>query len=165
MNTFKISGQIHRFNAVALGCCLLIAAGLSGCDKNDGTQTAGQKLDAAVASTERVAADAKAKAETSMAKAGDAMKDATQKAQASGGPSADKIGTAVEDAAITASIASELVKDADLSAVKIDVDTNAGVVTLNGPAPTVAASNKATTIAKRIKGVVSVNNKLVVKSS
>ena len=155
----------RQLNTIAISCCLLVAAGLSACGKNDSNQTAGQKLDAAVASTERAAAEAKAKAELSMAKAGDAMKDATKKAEAASGGSASKIANSVDDMAITASVSSELAKDADLSAIKIDVDTKAGVVTLSGPAPSSAASSRATVIAKQIKGVTAVNNKLVVRAS
>ncbi len=154
-----------KFNLVAIGGCLVAAAALSACNKADDGKTAGQKLDAAVASTEQAAAEAKAKAESSMAKAGDAMKDATQKAEAAGAKSAEKMAGSVDDMAITASVASELAKDADLSAIKIDVDTKAGAVTLYGPAPSTAAKEKASTIAKQIKGVVSVDNKLVVKAS
>ncbi len=163
--TSPISPNTHRLSAFAIAGCLIAAAALSGCGKTDDGKTAGQKLDAAVASTEQAAAEAKAKAEQSMAKAGDAMKDATQKAEAAGAKSSEKMAGAVDDLAITASVASELAKDADLSAIKIDVDTKAGVVTLYGPAPTAAARDKATAIAKQIKGVASVDNKLVVKAS
>ena len=135
------------------------------CSSDLDGQTAGQKLDSAVASTEQAAAEAKAKAEASMAKAGDAMKDATQKAEASGAKTASSMAGKADDAAITASVAAELAKDADLSAIKIDVDTKDGNVTLYGPAPTAAARDKATTLAKSIKGVASVSNKLTVKAS
>ena len=144
---------------------LVALASLSGCGKQDDGKTAGQKLDSAVASTEKAAAEAKAKAETSMAKAGDAMKDATKKAEASGSSTVSTMAGKADDAAITASISSEFAKDADLSAIRIDVDTVNGNVTLNGPAPTAAARDKATTLAKSIKGVASVSNKLTVKPS
>lgn len=144
---------------------LVALASLSACGKQDDGKTAGQKLDSAVASTEKAAAEAKAKAETSMAKAGDAMKDATKKAEASGSSTVSTMAGKADDAAITASISSEFAKDADLSAIRIDVDTVNGNVTLNGPAPTAAARDKATTLAKSIKGVASVSNKLTVKPS
>ena len=164
MTKTKFSSTANRFHLATIGSCLVMAAALSACGKNDDGRSAGQKLDAAVANTEQAAAEAKAKAESSMAKAGDAMKDATQKAEAAGSKSTDKMAGTVDDLAITASVSSELAKEADLSAIKIDVDTKAGVVTLYGPAPSAAARDKATTIAKQIKGVSSVNNKLVVKA-
>lgn len=154
-----------RTKTLVLACSLVAIAALSACGKKDDSQTVGQKLDSAVASTSQAAAEAKAKAETSMAKAGDAMKDATQKAEASGSKTAESMTASVEDASITASVAAGFAKDADLSAIKIDVDTKAGKVTLYGPAPTAAARDRATTIAKSVKGVSSVDNKLVVKGS
>ena len=154
-----------NFKPMALVLSVVALAALSACGKGGDGQTAGQKLDSAVASTEQAAAEAKAKAEASMAKAGDAMKDATQKAEASGAKTASSMAGKADDAAITASVAAELAKDADLSAIKIDVDTKDGNVTLYGPAPTAAARDKATTLAKSIKGVASVSNKLTVKAS
>jgi osmotically-inducible protein OsmY len=70
----------------------------------------------------------------------------------------------VDDATITTKVNAALAADKDLSAVKIDVDTKDGVVTLTGPAPTAEAASKATKLAKDVKGVTSVNNKLTVKA-
>ena len=147
-----------------LGSIVLVAA-LTACGKSDDGKTAGQMLDAAVASTEKAAAEAKVKAEQSLAKAGDAMKDATQKAEAAAGKASGSLGTNAADLAITAAVSSGLAKDPNLSALKIDVDTEAGVVTLRGPAPTSAARDKAALIAKQAKGVKSVNNQLTVTAS
>lgn len=157
--------QSHKLKSAALVLSIVALAALSACGKKDDGQTAGQKLDSAVASTEKAAAEAKANAEVSMAKAGEAMKDATQKAESSGAKTVESLAGKADDAAITASISSEFAKDADLSAIKIDVDTKNGNVTLYGPAPTAAARDKATTLAKSIKGVASVSNKLTVKGS
>ena len=165
MKINQSSSKPFILKSAALVLSMVALAALSACGKKDDGQTAGQKLDAAVASTEKAAAEAKAKAEASMAKAGDAMKDATQKAEASGAKTAQSLAGKAEDAAITASIAAEFAKDADLSAIRIDVDTKDGNVTLNGPAPTSTARDKATTLAKSIKGVASVSNNLTVKGS
>lgn len=151
-----------RIKARGLACALVVIAGLSACGEKDDGRTAGQKLDSAVTSTQQAAAEAKAKAEISMAKAGDAMKDAAQKAQAAGSKTASSVAGTVEDVAITASIAAGFAKDADLSAIKINVDTKNGNVTLYGPVPTSAARDRATSIAKNVKGVNAVDNKLVV---
>ncbi len=70
----------------------------------------------------------------------------------------------IDDATITSRVNAALAADKDLSAVKIDVDTKDGVVTLSGPAPTPEAASKATKLAKDVKGVTSVNNKLTVKA-
>jgi osmotically-inducible protein OsmY len=70
----------------------------------------------------------------------------------------------IDDATITSKVNAALAADKDLSAVKIDVDTKDGVVTLTGPAPTPEAAAKATKLAKDVKGVTSVNNQLTVKA-
>ena len=150
---------------LALPCALVLLTALAACGKKNDDQTVGQKLDTAVARTEQAAVNAKAQAETSMSKAEDAMKDAANKAQASGKSASSKMAGTMDDVSITAAVSAELVKDADLSALKINVDTKNGNVTLNGPAPTAAAKEKAATLAKAVKGVTSVDNRLVVKGS
>lgn len=122
----------------------LLALTLAACGKtgNSSSSTAGEKVDGAIAKTEQAAADAKAKTVEV------------------GGAVADKI----DDATITASVSAGLAKDAELSAIKIDVDTKAGTVVLNGPAPTPAAKARAEEIAKAVKGVNAVENKLEVKT-
>ncbi len=165
MSTSTWSRLPNRLKTLGVASAVLVLASLVACGKKDDGQTVGQKLDSAVASTEKAAAEAKAKAESSMTKAGEAMKDATQKAEASGGKTASLMMGTADDLSITASVAAGFAKDSDLSAFKIDVDTKNGNVTLYGPAPTAAARDKATTIAKSIKGVNAVDNKLVVKGS
>jgi hyperosmotically inducible protein len=134
---------------------LMLAGGalaLTGCNKGS-NETAGEKLDSAVAKTERAGADAKAKTESSAAGAKEAMKDAGA-----------AVATSVDDASITAAVSAGLAKDPDLSAIKIDVDTKGGTVMLKGPAPSAAAKSRAEEIAKNVKGVNSVDNQLEVKS-
>lgn len=150
--------------ALSLATMLILPA----CGKKDeaaSDKTVGQKLDAAITKTEIAATEAKAKAEASMAKAGESLKSDAQKAETSGQKTVESVAATLDDAAITASISAELAKDADLSAIKIDVDTKNGKVTLYGPAPTAQARDKATTLAKSIKGVNTVDNKLVVKAN
>ena len=163
MTTHQPAPQQHPFKSLAIACSLVVLMALAACGKNGDGQTVGQKLDSAVTSTETAAAEAKAKAEASMSKAGEAVKDATQKVETDGGKAAQSMAGKADDLAITASVAAGLTKDADLSAIKIDVDTKDGNVTLYGPAPSAAARDRATTIAKSIKGVNAVDNKLVLK--
>ena len=152
-------------HSLALSCALVLLTALAACVKKNDDQTVGQKLDVVVARTEQAAVNAKVQAETSMSKAEDAMKDAANKAQASGKSATSKMTDTMGDVSITAAVSAELVKDADLSALTINVDTKNGNVTLNGPAPTAAAKEKAATLAKAVKGVTSVDNRLVVKGS
>jgi osmotically-inducible protein OsmY len=72
-------------------------------------------------------------------------------------------GRAMSDTAITASIKTDFIKDPDLSVLKIDVDTNDGVVTLNGLAGNEAARQRAAQMAQSVKGVKEVRNFLTVK--
>ncbi len=155
----------QRFNTslVVLGSVALVLA-LSACGKKDDDKTAGQQLDSAIGKTDQAAADVKAKTESSMANAGTALKDATQNAESSAKELASKAAETLDDVAITTAVSAGLAKDPDLSAIKINVDTKNGAVTLNGSAPTEAARDKASSIAKAVKGVNSVENKLVLKA-
>ena len=115
---------------------VVAALALLGCQKTDETRTSGDK----------------------MMQAAEQAKDATKKA-------ADVAASKVSDAAITAEVTAALAKDPGLSALKIDVDTANGRVVLHGKAPTPAARDRATQLAQNVKGVVSVDNQLVVSKS
>ncbi|WP_431099591.1 BON domain-containing protein [Polaromonas aquatica] len=138
---------------------------LSACNKQDEGKTAGQQLDSAIAKTEEAAARAKAKAESEMASVGAAVKNATQGAESSAKDMTAKAGETIDDLTITTTVTAGFAKDPDLSVLKINVDTRNGAVTLNGSAPTAAARDKAAALAKTVRGVNSVNNKLVVKAA
>jgi len=143
----------------------LLAGGvlaLGACSKSD-DKTAGQKVDAAVAKTEQAAADAKARTESAAESAEARMKQGADDAKTALKDAASTAVAKVDDAAITASVSAGLAKDTELSAVKINVDTKGGIVTLNGPAPSAAAKTRATEIARSVAGVSSVDNKLEVK--
>ena len=150
---------------LAIASVLALALALSACGKRDETPSAGQQVDSAIAKTEQAATEAKAKAESSLAEAGAALKDTTQNVEAAGKDMASKAGAKIDDMAITTAIKAGLAKDADLSALAINVDTQNGAVVLNGSAPSEAARDKASTLAKGVQGVNSVDNKLVVKAA
>jgi osmotically-inducible protein OsmY len=67
------------------------------------------------------------------------------------------------DAAITAAVKVKLAADAEISALKIDVDTKDGVVTLSGSVTSAALTEKASTIAKSVAGVKEVKTNLRVE--
>ena len=147
-----------------------LAFGLTACDKMK-EPTVGQKIDAAIEQTEQAAAEAKAKAQQALESAGVKVEQGAVKAEAAAegaGDAARQAGNAVlekmDDAAITAQVSAGLAKDPALSVLKIDVDTRDGVVTLQGPAPTQEAKDRATAIAQGVKGVSSVMNQLSVKA-
>ena len=74
-------------------------------------------------------------------------------------------GEAIDDTVITSTIKTKLLADSGVSGFDIDVDTDKGVVELNGMVSTEAESRKAESIAEDVDGVVSVKNNLVVDSS
>ena len=126
---------------------------LSACGRSGDNRSAGQKVDAAVATVEQKAAEVKADVSTAGQNAKESMAEATAKAS-----------NGVKDVAITAAINAELARDKDLSALRINVDTVAGKVALTGSAPDAMARDRATTLAKRVDGVVTVDNQLSLKA-
>lgn len=72
------------------------------------------------------------------------------------------VGQKFDDAKIVTVVNADLVKDKDLSAVKINVDSTQGKVVLRGTAPSATAKARAESIAKGVNGVVSVDNQLMV---
>lgn len=66
----------------------------------------------------------------------------------------------VTDAVITTKIKTEFAKDKQVSAMKIKVDTDKGVVKLSGTAKSKEEADKAVSIAQATKGVTSVKNEI-----
>ena len=141
--------KAHAFTRPALVAAIACAA-LSACDasqQNAGNgATVGQKVDRALAQTKEELSRAGEQVKPALEKAGEKMKEAAD-----------------SDAAITASIKADYLKDPDLSVFKIDVDTKANVVTLHGTVETVAAHEAALRIAKGTDGVKQVVDNLTVR--
>lgn len=155
------SGCIARVLAVSA-----MALGLAACDKMK-EPTTGQRIDSAIDTTETAAARAEVQARKALADAQVHMRAGAEKTGVVAEKTADTLRSAgssalalADDAALTAQVSAGLAQDPALSAIRIDVDTHAGHVTLSGPAPTQAALERATTIAQGVKGVVSVTNQL-----
>ena len=165
MLAIKLSTSYPRFNALAGACALAMLPCLAACDNADSSKTVGQRLDTAIAKTEQAAANVKDATTASVNSAGAALRDGAVQAKAAAKDASASVSINSEDAAITASVAAGLIKDPDLSALKIDIDTKQGVVSLYGPAPSETARMRATDIAKAVKGVSGVENKLTVKTS
>lgn len=142
-----------------------LALTLAACGQPDQDATIGQKLDTAIAATEKKADElgerAEAAADRAEVKAGEVAGDV----KASASETATEMGERLDDAAITAAVSARLAGDPDLSAIKIDVDTRDGKVTLSGPAPSEAARARAAELAISVKGVLGIDNQLVVTSS
>ena len=73
------------------------------------------------------------------------------------------IADATADARITTTIKAKLVKEQDLSALSISVNTTAGVVTLSGSVPSAEAISKAMLVAMDTDGVSEVISTLQIK--
>ena len=130
-------------------------------------EAAGERIAAAgeqVAATVKDAATPDGKTERSSANgATTTTTTVTTGPRTSVGGISDSTRASLGDAAITASIKTDFLKDPDLSVLKIDVDTKDGVVTLNGLADNEAARKRAEQLAGAIKGVREVRNHLTVK--
>lgn len=124
---------------------------LAACGKPDDDRTVGQKIDGAVAAAEQRTEVAKAEARDAAAEVKADAKEATAEARAS-----------VDDAGITVAVNAALAGDPKLSALKIDVDTSNGRVELKGTAPDDSSRRRASDLARAVKGVVAVDNRLVV---
>jgi hyperosmotically inducible protein len=142
---------MNALKTTTLISALAAAFALSACDRNAEERTAGERLDGAVASAERRADEARS----------DVQRE-TAEARSDINAAADKAGDKMKDASITTKVNAELARDNDLSALKINVDTIDGKVVLRGTAPNDAARDRATTIAQRVDGVLSVDNQLTV---
>jgi len=137
---------------VPLLAALALAAALTACGKhNDDERTAGQKLDGAISEAKQSAQETKQDA-----------KQAMNDAENSAARAADKTTQVAGDMAITAKVNAALVADDKLKATQINVDTQAGQVTLTGQAPDAKSRERATTLASAVDGVKNVNNQLVV---
>ncbi len=88
---------------------------------------------------------------------------AASNAMAATASAMDKAGDAAGDAVITGKVKTALIADPDVKALKIDVDTKNGAVTLTGTVDTAGHSDKATADARGVEGVKSVDNKLTIK--
>lgn len=143
------------FIALAMLCMVI-----EGCDKYAGDgETYSQKIDRAIEKTNLAVIHVGDNVVSKVDEAGPAMSSAAATAISD---TASQTTGAVGDAAITGSIKADLLKDPDISVMKIDVETRAGVVSLNGLTYDAEARIRAERIARASKGVIQVNNHLVV---
>ena len=73
------------------------------------------------------------------------------------------LGQALDDATITAAVKSKLIADTTVGGLKIDVDTQSGVVSLAGPVKSQNEKDTALRIARETSGVRDVQDKLIVQ--
>lgn len=75
----------------------------------------------------------------------------------------ESTGEYIDDSGITALVKAELYSDPDYKPNQISVETYKGVVQLSGFVNSTQAASKAVNLAKKVKGVRSVKNSLIVK--
>lgn len=73
------------------------------------------------------------------------------------------VGESIDDATITAVVTTRLIEADPANLVRVDVDTNRGVVYLNGVVPSEAIKQRAADIAWRVPGARVVVNELQVR--
>jgi hyperosmotically inducible protein len=100
-----------------------------------------------------------------LGRAGQAVQSNVEAMRDSAATQTGRLAEAVSDASITAGVKTALAADPQLSALKIDVSTRDGVVSLEGPAPDEKARERAATLAAAPDGVVRVDNRLAVPSA
>lgn len=130
-----------------------ITLALAACDRPE-PPTVGQQIDAGIERTNQAAQETV----RDLQAAGQEIKQESAKA-------ASVISEGAADMGITAKVRTALAGDAQLSAISIKVDTTNNVVTLTGPAPSQAAADRASDLAKAVDGVTEVRNQLVVGSA
>jgi osmotically-inducible protein OsmY len=151
----QLQGEAMKHIQKSLVATAAVAAllALGACGQKQDDTTMGQKMDTAATKTEQVASEVKTD-----------VTNAAQDAKVAITNAGEKMAEKLDDATITAEVNAGLAKDATLSALKINVDTRDGRVTLKGPAPSADARARATEIAKSVKGVSAVDNQLTVNA-
>lgn len=123
---------------------LLLAFGMSACDKPGPAEQAGKKLDQVASDTGKKVGETVDKVEKKMTEQG------------------EKTAQVFDDTEITAKVKAELLGEPGLKSMQISVDTIKGVVTLTGTVDSKADSDKARARTIAISGVKDVTNQLVV---
>lgn len=126
---------------------------LAACGQNEDA-TVGQRIDNGVNQTQSAATEMKNDA-----------REAGRDMQAAGTEAGQAMAQGAGDMAITAKVNAALAADDQLSALKINVDTEGGRVALKGTAPDADSRDRATTLAAAVDGVIAVDNRLVVEKN
>ena len=94
--------------------------------------------------------------------AADKVKAEGRELKAEAGEAADKAGAAITDAAITTAVKAKFLADTTVKGLSIDVDTDNGMVTLNGNVASRVEADRAMTLARNTDGVKGVHDNLKV---
>jgi osmotically-inducible protein OsmY len=136
-------------------------AAAAGSTLGDHISKIGQEIGA---ETEHAAGAAKRAVQDAGEEVREATKEAAGQAPAKVGQAAAQAQAALTDAAITSAVKTKFLADTAVSGLKIDVDTDAGVVTLNGAVATKAEATRALALARDTTGVKRVVDHLKVEA-
>jgi len=75
-----------------------------------------------------------------------------------------KVGQTIDDGAITAAVNSKLTSDRLSNFTRIDVDTDRGVVTLNGVVKSAEQKMRVAELTREVNGVRTINNNLQIQA-
>jgi osmotically-inducible protein OsmY len=132
----------------------------------DAAEKTGDAIGTAAKATGKAVGTAAKKTGEAVGIGADKTKDATKKGASQTkektSAAASKTGEVVTDAAITTAVKTKLLGDTKTPGLKIDVDTDDGVVTLHGDVATPEARTEAVRLARTTKGVKRVVDKLTV---
>ena len=171
---FSPKELIYFKKIISLIVVLTIGISLSACNKNDDNLASNQVRDSKTNEVNQdstdeknqlTSTDLKTKTEKTFSDAGKTLKTATDNAEVSARAVANKAIEKMDDAAISAAVSLELIKDKEIGVFAINVDTKDGVVTLKGSVHTQTVRDRSATIARSFNGVQSVDNRLTVKSN
>jgi len=152
----KLTRNYDLKHHLAMAVFIGIAA-IGGCDKHTSSgETVGQRMDKIIDKTNATAEQAGSRIEAVARSAEVAVKSTAETVQQKAG----QVGAVIDDSAITASIKAGLLQDPGLSALRIDVNTVKGEVTLKGDVTSDAARERAEHIALAVAGVMKVNNSI-----
>lgn len=145
--------------AVALLGAVAAAALLVACEKKTTTvDTSPTGTTSTTTTTSTMPASSPSMSSSTMSSSGSTTVDS---AAAGASNAMSTAGSAIGDAAITAKVKTALLADSDVKGLQIEVDTKDGAVLLTGTADNESNIGKATTLARAIDGVKSVENKVV----
>lgn len=143
----------HSKRYTALIAAAAATALMAACGQSD-NETVGQQLDRSTESVQSAANET-----------GAAVQEGARDLQAAGTQAGEVIAETATDVAITTKVKAALAADGALSAMDIEVDTDAGRVALVGTAPDETAKERATSLVTAIEGVVAVENRLIVEKN
>lgn len=144
----------RRWAGVMAACVLGAGIGALAVSSFYDERSVGEKLDATVAATQ-----------DKMQQGVQDLRAGASAAARDGAAVTERAAGALSDAGITAAVKTALAADPRLSAVKIEVETHEGVVSLEGPAPDQRSRDRAEVLAAAPDGVQRVDNRLIVSAT